>query len=88
MLHAQHAVPITAVRFSRSDLYSKLLEQLGVQLSPELLELAFTHRSFAYETGISTTNERLEFLGDAVLSPLLAPSVFGALNCAAQMPTS
>ena len=32
-----------------------------------MLELAFTHRSFAYETGITTTNERLEFLGDSVL---------------------
>ena len=73
---AQPAVPITAVRFSRSDLFSKLLDQLGVELSPELLELAFTHRSFAYESGISTTNERLEFLGDSVLGLIVTEELY------------
>ena len=29
--------------------------------------MALTHRSFAFEEGLSETNERLEFLGDAVL---------------------
>jgi ribonuclease-3 len=33
----------------------------------DLLELALTHRSYAFETGGLPTNERLEFLGDAVL---------------------
>ena len=32
-----------------------------------LAEAALTHRSFAFENGLTTTNERLEFLGDAVL---------------------
>jgi ribonuclease-3 len=40
---------------------------LGVSLSPELLDLALTHRSWAYENGGVATNERLEFLGDAIL---------------------
>lgn len=40
---------------------------LPVNLSPELLELALTHRSFAYENGGIAHNERLEFLGDAIL---------------------
>ena len=40
---------------------------LGVEPPVELLELALTHRSFAYENGGLPTNERLEFLGDAVL---------------------
>jgi ribonuclease-3 len=75
-LHALHAVPITAVRFSRSDLFSHLLEQLGVDVKPELLELAFTHRSYAYETGISTTNERLEFLGDSVLGLIVTEELY------------
>ncbi|MTA06660.1 MAG: ribonuclease III [Actinobacteria bacterium] len=57
-------------------MYSKLLEQLGVQLSPQLLELAFTHRSFAYETGITTTNERLEFLGDSVLGLIVTEELY------------
>jgi ribonuclease-3 len=34
----------------------------------ELLELALTHRSFAYENELIDTNERLEFLGDAILN--------------------
>jgi ribonuclease-3 len=44
-----------------------LLDSLGVQLDAELLTLALTHRSFADENGGLPTNERLEFLGDAVL---------------------
>ena len=36
-------------------------------MSPELLELALTHRSFAYENGALPHNERLEFLGDSIL---------------------
>ncbi|AQA05992.1 ribonuclease III [Mycobacterium sp. MS1601] len=44
-----------------------LIEALGVDLEPELLTLALTHRSYAYEHGGLPTNERLEFLGDAVL---------------------
>ncbi|OBE98651.1 ribonuclease III [Mycobacterium sp. 852002-10029_SCH5224772] len=44
-----------------------LLDALGVELPDELLSLALTHRSYAYEHGGLPTNERLEFLGDAVL---------------------
>jgi ribonuclease III len=44
-----------------------LLEALGVELPEDLLSLALTHRSYAYEHGGLPTNERLEFLGDAVL---------------------
>jgi ribonuclease-3 len=33
----------------------------------ELREAALTHRSFAFEEGLDVNNERLEFLGDAVL---------------------
>lgn len=46
---------------------SVLQEILGVQVEPALLELALTHRSFAYEHGGIPTNERLEFLGDSIL---------------------
>jgi ribonuclease-3 len=46
---------------------SDLLDALGVDLPGELLTLALTHRSYAYEHGGLPTNERLEFLGDAVL---------------------
>jgi ribonuclease III len=44
-----------------------LAEQLLVEISPELLQLALTHRSFAYENGGIAHNERLEFLGDSIL---------------------
>lgn len=41
---------------------------LGVSFrDPELREAALTHRSYAFEQGLQVTNERLEFLGDAVL---------------------
>lgn len=43
--------------------------KLGVSFKdPELLELALTHRSFAYENELIQTNERMEFLGDAILN--------------------
>jgi ribonuclease III len=46
----------------------QLQTTLGVSLSdPSLLVLALTHRSYAFEAGGLPTNERLEFLGDAVL---------------------
>jgi ribonuclease-3 len=51
----------------RAEDKAPLLAALGVELDPELLELALTHRSFAYENGGLQPNERLEFLGDAVL---------------------
>lgn len=45
----------------------QLIERLGLTVDPELLVLALTHRSFAHEHGGIPTNERLEFLGDAVV---------------------
>ena len=44
-----------------------LTDELGVEIDPELLSLALTHRSWAYEHGQVPHNERLEFLGDSVL---------------------
>jgi ribonuclease-3 len=48
----------------------------GPQLDPELLELALTHRSFAYENGGLPTNERLEFLGDSVLGVVITETLY------------
>ena len=47
--------------------YTLLEAALGTGVSPALLEQALTHRSYAYEHGGLPTNERMEFLGDAVL---------------------
>jgi len=49
---------------------------LGVDVGSELLELALTHRSWAYENGRGPTNERLEFLGDAVLGLVVTDTLY------------
>jgi ribonuclease-3 len=49
---------------------------LGVELPVALLELALTHRSFAYEHGGLPTNERLEFLGDSVLGLVVTDELY------------
>jgi len=44
-----------------------VLDELGIVIDPVLRQLALTHRSYSYEHGQCPHNERLEFLGDAVL---------------------
>ncbi|WOC14534.1 ribonuclease III [Gordonia sp. MP11Mi] len=55
---------------------SGLLDALGAEINPELLTLALTHRSYAYENGGLPTNERLEFLGDAVLGVVVTERLY------------
>lgn len=50
-------------------------KSLGVEIEPQLLELALTHRSFSYENGRGPNNERLEFLGDAILGFLVTAHI-------------
>jgi ribonuclease-3 len=52
------------------------MTQLGVELDTELLTLALTHRSYAYEHGGLPTNERLEFLGDSVLGVIVTERLY------------
>lgn len=56
--------------------HTPLLDALGVKLSDESLRLALTHRSFANENGNLPNNERLEFLGDAVLGLSVANQLY------------
>jgi ribonuclease-3 len=56
--------------------FTALTKRLGVDVKPELLELAFTHRSFAYENDTKETNERLEFLGDSVLGLIVTEELY------------
>ncbi|CAM3234345.1 ribonuclease III [Stackebrandtia soli] len=49
---------------------------IGVELDADLLRLALTHRSFAYERGGLPTNERLEFLGDSVLGLVVTSTLY------------
>ena len=53
-----------------------LTDELGVDIDPELLSLALTHRSYAYEHGNIAHNERLEFLGDSVLGQAVTVRLF------------
>lgn len=55
---------------------ASLLTALGVEIDTELLTLALTHRSYAYESGGLEPNERLEFLGDAVLGLVVTDHLF------------
>jgi ribonuclease III len=47
-----------------------------VAVTPELLQLALTHRSYAYENGGVPHNERLEFLGDSILGQAVTVMLF------------
>jgi ribonuclease-3 len=49
---------------------------LGVPITAATLERALTHRSYAYENGGLPTNERLEFLGDSVLSLVVTDALY------------
>jgi ribonuclease III len=53
-----------------------LLDALGIELPPDLLTIALTHRSYSYENGGLPTNERLEFLGDSVLGLTITEELY------------
>ena len=54
----------------------QILEALKVVIDPELLALALTHRSYAFEHGGLPTNERLEFLGDTILGQAITIELY------------
>jgi ribonuclease III len=56
-----------------------LEKALGVRFgNEEQYARAFVHRSYAYENGGLPTNERLEFLGDAVLGLVITDMIYRA----------
>jgi ribonuclease III len=57
---------------------SALSAALGLTIDPELLELALTHRSWAYENGGAANNERLEFLGDSILGQAVTVMLYSS----------
>jgi ribonuclease-3 len=65
------------------DRPERAMEALGIRFrNPELLRLALVHRSYLHERGadaqqvIDLSNERLEFLGDALIGFLSAEYVY------------
>ncbi|QPK81899.1 ribonuclease III [Schaalia sp. ZJ405] len=55
---------------------TELMKRWGITVDDDLLELALMHRSYANEAGGIPNNERLEFLGDSVLSIVIADRLF------------
>ena len=58
------------------DLIDHLSEVTDGPVDPEEVRRALTHRSFAYEAGGVPHNERLEFLGDAVLGVIVTQTLY------------
>jgi ribonuclease III len=64
---------------NRKKQLDELLEFLNISTSDyDLLDLALTHSSYTFENKLSTleNNERLEFLGDAVLKIIVSKYLF------------
>ncbi len=67
---------MVATQKRKNDLGS-LCRRLGYRFkSPELLQRALTHRSFANESSGTLHNELLEFVGDAVLGLAVSQALF------------
>ena len=61
-----------------SEVLDRLQDRLGYRFrDPALLELAFTHTSYLPEhPAVTESNQRLEFLGDAVVQLVLTEALF------------
>lgn len=56
-----------------------LLEKLGIELDEAglaLVDVALTHPTYAFQHGLPAHNQRLEFLGDAVLNLIIAERLY------------
>ena len=60
--------------------FSNLLERLNIKFNDiHLLETAFTHRSYLNEVkDVKASNERLEFLGDSILSFIISTYLYSS----------
>lgn len=74
MARSAHSTPQSP--WAAEDTIEHLTKHLGVQFDTEMLRLALTHRSYAFEHDGLPTNERLEFLGDAVLGVLVTDYLY------------
>ena len=68
---------ISGDKAAGQDRVRELEDRLGLRFhAPELLRASLTHRSYAFERGGVTNNERLEFLGDSVLGLVVTDMIF------------
>src|SRR5690348_1244559 len=59
------------------DIFQKMRSNLPTFKNKELFEQAFTHRSYLNEAkDVTVSNERLEFLGDSILSFLVSQHLY------------
>ena len=66
-----------AVDYPDNEALEELQRQLGVQFRrPRMLSEALVHRSYRSEGAGNCSNERLEFLGDAVLGQIVAEYLY------------
>ncbi|MDR0820033.1 MAG: ribonuclease III [Endomicrobium sp.] len=57
--------------------WGKLQEVIKYEFGdPEILATALTHKSYSAEIGVGNYNERMEFLGDSVLSAIVAETLY------------
>jgi len=72
---------LPAVSPERKKTLTAFSKTAGIRFkNPGLLNLSFTHRSVANESGLKLNNERLEFLGDAVLGIVAATLLYKKYN--------
>jgi ribonuclease-3 len=65
----------------RKKVLAAFQKSAGIRFrSQGLLNLAFVHRSLSNETGYKFNNERLEFLGDAILGAVTATLLYEGLG--------
>lgn len=67
---------MTAVRRPLEELAARLEEITGSPVDADELLRAVTHRSYSYENDGAPHNERLEFLGDAVLGVVVTDHLY------------
>lgn len=55
----------------------KSLKDFGIEINDiKMLETALTHPTYSYENGLNENNQRLEFLGDTVLSLIIVEYLY------------